>query len=130
MAALCLTEALAEASTLGKELKIATLDVQKAFDVVNHKILLQSLYIAGCPVQWWHVIKDLYTSPTEYLEWQGCESNSYMVRQGVCQGGILSTHLYKIYNNKLLEQLEREELVYTLALPLWEHLHVLTTCFI
>ncbi len=31
-----------------------------------------------------------------------------MVGQGVRQGGILSTHLYKIYNNKLLEQLERE----------------------
>ncbi len=31
-----------------------------------------------------------------------------MVGQGVRQGGILPTHLYKIYNNKLLEQLERE----------------------
>ncbi len=108
MAALCLTEALAVASTLGKELKIATLDVEKTFIMVNHNILLQSLYIAGYPLQWWHIIKDLYTNPKEYLEWQGCESNSYMVRLGVRQAGILSTYLYKTYNNKLLEELERE----------------------
>ncbi len=31
-----------------------------------------------------------------------------MDRPGVRHRGILSTHLYKIYNNKLLEQLERE----------------------
>jgi hypothetical protein len=33
-------------------------------------------------------------------------SESFSIKQGVRQGGILSTELYKIYNNTLLEQLE------------------------
>ncbi len=42
MAAICFTETL---GILGHELMRETQDVQKAFDVVNHSILLQSLYL-------------------------------------------------------------------------------------
>ncbi len=66
MAAVCLTEALGEAHTLGLELMIATQDVQKAFHVVNHSILLQSIYLGGCPLPWWYAITDFYSNVTEY----------------------------------------------------------------
>jgi len=107
MASLCLTEAIAVAVKEKKELIIAAMDVQKAFDTVNHDILLQSLHQYGMPLEWWSVIQSLYSQATEYVEWEGCHSRQYTIGQGVRQGGVLSTHLFKCSNNDLLDKLER-----------------------
>ena len=48
----------------------------------------------------------MYNDLTSRVNWKGQHSNSFPVQQGVRQGGILSTHLYKIYIEDLLRQLE------------------------
>ena len=40
------------------------------------------------------------------LKWDGKYSDRFELRQGVRQGGILSTDMYKVYNNKLLDRLD------------------------
>ena len=49
MAALLISEAKAEARQNNEQLYLATLDVQKAFDVVHHTILLDRLAELGIP---------------------------------------------------------------------------------
>ena len=46
-AALILIECINEAKNEEEPLFVATLDVQKAFDVVNHELLLRKLYLDG-----------------------------------------------------------------------------------
>ncbi|CAC5416003.1 unnamed protein product [Mytilus coruscus] len=81
-----------------------TLDSQKAFDVVNHQILLDKLYYLGVDIEYWDAIEDMYNSVTSTVKWQGDTGLSFSIDQGVSE--ILSSHLYKHYINELLSELE------------------------
>ena len=89
-----------------KPLFVTTLDVQKAFDVVDHEMLLRKLYLDGIQGGDWVLLKDLYTEMTTSVKWESHLSSPFVIRQGVRQGGILSTSHYKRYNNPLLIQIE------------------------
>lgn len=105
MAALILSEVCSNISA--KDILFATtLDSQKAFDVVNHQILMDKLYHLGVKLEFWDVITDLYQGLTSTVKWQGDTSRSFSINQSVRQEGVLSTHLYKQYINELLNDLE------------------------
>ena len=106
MASLCLTETVAFAKDRGTKLYVATLDAQKAFDVVNHDILRTRLHMKGIQGQAWTLIDDLHQGCSEKVKWKGDYSRYYNVAQGVRQGGVLSTILYKEYMDPLLKDLE------------------------
>ena len=110
IAALIMSEAILDAKRNNSHLHIATLDSQKAFDVVSHSILLDKLYHTGANLQIWKLVKGMYEGLSSKVKWQGDYSNSFPVSQGVKQGGILSTHLYKLYINDLLLTLEDNNL--------------------
>ena len=62
MSALVVSAARAEAKINScKPLFLVTLDSHKAFDVVNHKIMLDKLYEAGIHPSLWTIVKDMYT---------------------------------------------------------------------
>ncbi|VDI80991.1 Hypothetical predicted protein [Mytilus galloprovincialis] len=88
---------------------LATLDSQKAFDVVHHMILMEKLFYE-LPPDIWRVVQDLYTNMSSKIKWNSHLSKQFSIKQGVRQGGVLSTHLYKLYINELPEELERRGL--------------------
>ncbi|MES9881858.1 MAG: reverse transcriptase family protein [Sedimenticola sp.] len=110
MASLLLSEAIIDSTSKKEPLYIATLDSQKAFDVVHHTILLKKLYYQGITGRLWSIIRLLYTNLTAKVKWAGEVSESLKIQQGVRQGGILSTHFYKAYINDLLLDLESRTL--------------------
>ena len=110
MAALLVSEATIEAKSTNSPLFLATLDSQKAFDVVNHEILLDKLYHANVNLGVWRLVKGMYEGLTARVKWKGDFSEHFQIHQGVRQGGILSTHLYKLYINDLLADLENRQL--------------------
>ena len=107
MATLCLSEAAAHARDTKQQPYVTTLDAVKAFDVVNHNLLKQKLHHSGIRGQLWSMLDDLYLGCTESVKWRGALSRSYQVNQGVRQGGIASTSLYKEYINILLVDMEK-----------------------
>ncbi|MES9879262.1 MAG: reverse transcriptase domain-containing protein [Sedimenticola sp.] len=110
LAALLLSEAAGESSHEGDPLYIATLDTQKAFDVVHHQVLMKKLYEQGISSHMWTIIQSMYSGLTAKVKWEGDISSAFSISQGVRQGGILSTHLYKTYINDLLLELEERNL--------------------
>jgi hypothetical protein len=98
MATLLITEALAEARDTKREVYVCSLDARKAFDVVQHATLLFKLFHTNISHATWATIDSIYTDVQECIRWHG-DSDTYMVRQGVKQGGLLSTILYKLYGN-------------------------------
>ena len=111
MSALIVSEARAEAKTdSSAPLFLMTLDAQKAFDVVNHVILLDNLYETGIHPALWTIVKDLYTGLSSKVKWLGNLSESFNIQQGVRQGAIISPFLYKTYLNPCLEELEQQRL--------------------
>ena len=110
LAALLVTEATLDAKSTNSPLFLATLDSQKAFDVVNHKILLDKLYHSNVNLSVWNLVKGMYEGLTARVKWKGQYSERFHIYQGVRQGGILSTHLYKLYINDLLLDLETHQM--------------------
>ena len=74
--------------------------------MVNHDSLNRRLYIDEIQGDDWLLVKDLYTDCTSKVKWTGLVSDPINIRQGVRQGGVLSTSHYKRYKNPLLLHLE------------------------
>ena len=105
-AAMILSECINESKQEKKPLIIAALDVQKAFDVVNHDSLLRKLYLDGFSGDDCLLMKDIYTGMTAKVKWDGFLSSPFTIKQGVRRGGILSASHCKRYNNPLIIDVE------------------------
>ena len=116
LAALIICESRIETKTLTFEsLFLITLDSQKAFDVVDHIIMLDKFYEASTNLTLWSIVKDLYSGLTSKVKWMNSLSDSFDIKQGVRQGGILSPFLYKLYINNLLKNLESHRIGFNLG---------------
>ena len=115
MSSLIITEAKADAKRTKSTLFSATLDVQSAFDVVQHTILLDKLLDRNISQTYWLIIKELYNGLTTKVKWLGSFSESFTLKQGVRQGGVLSTPLNKIFDEDLILELEEKSLGFMLG---------------
>jgi hypothetical protein len=115
MAALIVSEVILQAKQQKSNLYLVTLDSQKAFDAVHHMLLLEKLYYE-VPPEIWKVIKDMYSDMSSQVKWNGYTSKYFNIKQGVRQGGVLSTRLYKSYINDLPLELENRGLGLTIGL--------------
>jgi hypothetical protein len=79
MADFLICEARAEAKYLTTEaLFLVTVDSQKAFDVVDHIIILDTYEnIQNHPL--WTVVNNLYTGLVSKVKWKGNTSNSFQI---------------------------------------------------
>ena len=96
-AAFLVTEAINEARDQNLPLFAATLDVEKAFDVVNHPILLHKLFHQGLKGRLWNLKANMYQNMTSKVKWDGKTSKEFKIEQGTRQGGLCSTDDYITY---------------------------------
>ena len=62
---------------------LITVDSQKAFDVVNHIIMLDKMYETGVHPTLWTIVKDFYDGLKSKIKWCGDISESFPIKQGV-----------------------------------------------
>ena len=89
--------------------------MQSAFDVVQHTILLDKLLARNVSPTYWLIIKELYDGLATKVKWLCPFSESFALKQGVRQGGVLSTHLYKIFVEDQILELEEKALGFVLG---------------
>ena len=79
MCSLLVTEAIAEAKDNGTPLYISFMDSSKAFDMVDHTILMTSLHDLDLDPHLWHLYKDMYARVTSQVRIGGqlsrCKKN-------------------------------------------------------
>ncbi|KAK3100583.1 hypothetical protein FSP39_022163 [Pinctada imbricata] len=90
----------------GSNVYVCFLDITQAFDSVWRHGLLVKLYKIGIEGKLWSLILDCHTDTTSAIIVNHTQSRWFPVGQGVRQGGVLSTFLYLVFIDDLINDLQ------------------------
>ena len=100
-ALITLVHKLTKALDIGDHVIGVYLDLKKAFDTVDHDILLRKLYKYGIRGNVWHLIKSYLCNRSQYVSYNTQNSSTKGIQCGVPQGSILGPLFFIIYINDL-----------------------------
>ena len=88
--------------TLQEPCYLLFLDAMSAFDKVVPEMLIRNLYLAGMDGNTTNYINNRLTNRITFIDWDKTILGPIKDEQGLEQGGIKSSDLYKVYSNENL----------------------------
>jgi len=79
---------------------------------VCHSSMLMALYDHHVDGPLWNAFRDMYTDIRSRVKLQGLLSSEFREHQGIRQGGLSSTDLFKIKSNELLDKASKHPMAY------------------
>ena len=92
----------------GSEVFVGVMDMTKAFDKVKQSALFWKLIKRGISLVFLRLLMDMYSKQMGCVTWNGKNSNTFSIRNGVKQGGVISPRLYCIYTDGLFSLLRQK----------------------
>jgi len=94
----------------GSAVLCTMLDATKAFDRVHYGKLFNMLVAGDMPFVTLRFLLNMSTSHVTKVMWNGIYYSSFLVKNGVKQGGIVSPILFCVYLDELLKRLKDSKL--------------------
>ena len=97
-----LKETVLNYTSSGSKVHCAMIDLSKAFDKVNHKILIMKMMEAGMPPLLVRIFKYMMENVYVNVSVGGHKGDDWLIKNGTRQGGILSPHIFNFYINNMI----------------------------
>ena len=88
---------------------IISIDVEKAFDKIQHPFMIKTLQKAGIEGTCLNIIKAIYDKPTANIILNGEKLKAFPLKSGTTQGCPLSPLLFNIILEVWPQQLEQKK---------------------
>ena len=100
------TDSIRRAIDSGKMTGAVFMDLRKAFDTVEHKVLLSKLPLKGIVHGELNWIANYLSGRYQYVQYDGVKSDRELVKYGVPQGSILGPLLFLLQINDLVKSVK------------------------
>ena len=109
-ACLVLKETILNYVNSGSDVYCCFVDIKKAFDSVDHRILMDKLAGCGIPTVYVNLIAYWYTNQFVNVKYMSHYSSEWKITNGVRQGGVLSGLFFSLYIDCLLSNISNMKL--------------------
>jgi hypothetical protein len=91
----------------GSNVHVSFLDISKAFDKVSHHKLFKTLRLNGFDEQMISLVSNWYCRQKIKVKYNNVFSDSWYLRNGVRQGGIMSPYFFILYIDAVIDKISK-----------------------
>lgn len=125
---MCVTQFISEVLDGGSQVDVIYTDFSKAFDRLDHGLLLSSLDEAGLCTGLVSLCQSYLTGRSQFVQYRGFKSNAFPQTSGVPQGSILGPLFFIIFINDIANDSNVHYLLYADDLKMYCRITSLSDC--
>lgn len=125
---MCISQYITDAFDERLQVDVVYTDFSKAFDRLDHKLLLNKLDLIGLSASDVSFYASYLGGRMQYVETCGRASREFLVGSGVPQGSILGPLFFTIFINSIVRDLEVEVLLYADDLKIFTKIKDVNSC--